>query len=254
VTVPPDITVLVRGWLHGNSVLVSGEHRALIDTGYHTGTDALLDFVGDPIDDVVLTHVHSDHAGGVAALAPARVFAHADAAALTDPWNPVGLWLDGTGQELPQFGVTDIIAPGSPLLMGDREWLPIDTPGHATGGLCFLSDGVLVTGDALWEDGFGMLNPWVDGPGVFDRAQLALDNLAGVDAALVIPGHGPPFSDFAGALERANGRLHHLRAHPDRLHAQMIRNGLGFYRLMHPDATDQELAAKEAQLRAVHSV
>ena len=75
---PRDLRVLVRGWLDGNVVLVHGSSPALVDTGYHTGVPALLDWLASEghtpgtLDRIVLTHVHSDHAGGVAACRPPR--------------------------------------------------------------------------------------------------------------------------------------------------------------------------------------
>lgn len=228
------LDVLVRGWLHGN-VAVAGD--TVVDTGYHTGADAILDRCPQ-LDRIVLTHAHSDHAGGVAAICEARgarVLAHADVARLTDPWDARGLWLGPSGQHLPGFTVDEVL--GDTVAFAGREWQVVHTPGHATGGVALYDGCLVITGDALWHDGFGMLNPWLDGEGVFDDAAAALDRLDALSPApvAVIAGHGPPFADFAAAIGRARSRLAHLRARPDRLRHKVLRDYLGFFRLAHPD-------------------
>jgi glyoxylase-like metal-dependent hydrolase (beta-lactamase superfamily II) len=245
---PPDLHVLVRGWLDGNVVLVHGSPPVLVDTGYHTGATALQAWLAEAgvrpgdLGAIALTHVHSDHAGGVAALQGAAggrlpVYAHADARALLDPWDPLLLWLTGTGQEMPVFAATHDLEPGRTVRIGDGDWRVLPTPGHAVGGVAFLRehDGVLISGDALWEDGFGMLNTWLHGPGVFEEAARALDTIEDAAPRLVIPGHGAPFTDVSEALANARGRLAALRADPERNLRQVLRAGHAFTRLAHPD-------------------
>ncbi len=262
-SLPPTVRVLARGWLHGNCVILGGARPALIDTGYHSGVDALeaaiVEHLGrlEELERIVLTHVHSDHAGGVAGLCathPVPVAAHADAARLIRGWDRRGLWLAGTGQKLPRFRVDRLLVPGAALRLGDRDWQVVATPGHATGGVAFFAPegGLLVSGDALWEDGFGVLDPWVDGPGVFDAAARALAQLAALPVQVVIPGHGPPFRDFAGALERARSRLEYLRARPESLRRQVVRVGVTFYALAHPDADEATLQAAMRGFAAAH--
>jgi glyoxylase-like metal-dependent hydrolase (beta-lactamase superfamily II) len=246
-TLPPDLQVLARGWMHGNTIALRGEAHALVDTGYHTGVHAVRalcerHFDGALPTTLALTHVHSDHAGGVASLVAstgAEVLAHPDAAALTDPWDPHALWLEGTGQELPRFRVTGALEPGTCQLAG-RRWEVLHTPGHATGGVSLFrpEDGVLISGDALWEDGFGLLNPWVDGPGVFDDTERALAALGPLPAVVVIPGHGAPFTDLSGALARARRRLERMRADPAGHRRKALTDLVGFAAMAHRGAVD----------------
>ena len=106
------------------------------------------------------------------------MLAHADAARLVAAWEPRSLWLVGTGQVMPRFAVDRALAHGEAVDLGGRRWRIVWTPGHAVGGVAWWCehDGLLITGDALWEDGFGLLNTWIDGPEVFDLAAVALDN------------------------------------------------------------------------------
>jgi glyoxylase-like metal-dependent hydrolase (beta-lactamase superfamily II) len=252
-----DAEVLVRGWLHGNVLRVG---RALVDTGYHTGAEELGAFVGqDGPAQVVLTHVHADHCGGVAALKErwgCSVAAHVDAAALISAWDERGLWLTDTGQHLPRFVVDTTLEHGDTVDLGGRPWTVLHTPGHATGGLAFFDSlhGVLVTGDALWEDGFGLLDPWVDGAGVFEDARLALDRIAETGAHWVVPGHGRPFAGLGPAVARARSRLDHLERHRDRLLAQILRNGFGFACLAHPDWSPAQLRSLWGRMARLHGI
>lgn len=242
------IEVVARGWLHGNCVLLpGGASPGVIDTGYHTGAGALIarwqasGQALSALSTVLLTHIHSDHAGGVAALVAgsgAEVVAHGEADRLTQAWSERALWLaEPIGHELPRFAVDRVVGAGDEVVVGGLTWRVIETPGHAMGGVSYYcaSRRLLVSGDALWQKGFGLLNPWIDGPGVYERAERALDNLAGLDVAVVIPGHGPPFEGLAAAVDEARSRLAYARAHPHRLRHQIVRNTAHFAMLMHPE-------------------
>jgi glyoxylase-like metal-dependent hydrolase (beta-lactamase superfamily II) len=242
IDVSTDLQVLVRGWLHGNVTLLPD---AVIDTGYFTGVAEIAREGGT----VLLTHAHSDHAGGVAKIG-GDVWASAKVKAMTTPWDPRALWLTFTGQQMPAFTVDHVL--GDSVTAGGRDWRVIETGGHATGGVSFFDGDVLVTGDALWEDGFGIIDPWIDGNSVFDDAKEALDRLAELRPSVVIPGHGKPFADHAGAVERAQGRLAYLRQRPDRLKAQILRNFVGFFRLMYPDTSPEELAQRTRVVDDAH--
>jgi glyoxylase-like metal-dependent hydrolase (beta-lactamase superfamily II) len=65
----------------------------------------------------------------------------------------------------------------------------------------------LISADALWENGFGVVFPELDGTSAFDEVAATLDVIAKLDIQTVIPGHGAAFTDVAGALQRARTRL-----------------------------------------------
>jgi glyoxylase-like metal-dependent hydrolase (beta-lactamase superfamily II) len=75
---------------------------------------------------------------------------------------------------------------------------------------------VLVSGDALWENGFGIVFPEAVGEPGFDDVERALDLIAALPVRAVVPGHGSAFSDVAAALGRARSRLAGYRADPAR--------------------------------------
>lgn len=71
---PPEITVLERGWLSANNILFIGQHdTAIVDTGYCSHAEQTVELVRDALagrrlDRLLNTHLHSDHCGGNAAL------------------------------------------------------------------------------------------------------------------------------------------------------------------------------------------
>ena len=210
--------MIVRDWLNANHILLKGGDRSvLVDSGY--GREATItlakvsaELAGRPLDWLVNTHCHSDHMGGNAAVRRAhgcRLSIPVGEAPLIDAWDEQTLWLSYADQRCERFAFDDTIAPGDVLDWGDLAWRAIAAPGHDMGALMFHceEERLLITGDALWENGFGVLLP---GPGREERlaaARSTLESIAGLDVGTVIPGHGAPFSNVAEALERSLRRL-----------------------------------------------
>jgi hypothetical protein len=93
------------------------------------------------------------------------------------------------------------------------------------------AQGVLLSADALWENGFGLVFPELEGEPAFDDVGEVLDAIAALPVRLVVPGHGRPFDDVSGALERARSRLQGLRSDPAR-HARHALKVLVKYHVM----------------------
>jgi glyoxylase-like metal-dependent hydrolase (beta-lactamase superfamily II) len=65
---------------------------------------------------------------------------------------------------------------------------------------------ILISGDALWANGYGFVMPQEIDPQAMPAARATLEMLARLPIRVVIPGHGDPFSDVGAALERAFAR------------------------------------------------
>ena len=65
----------------------------------------------------------------------------------------------------------------------------------------------LIAGDALWENGFGVVFPELDGANAFDCVASTLDLIEELAPRTVIPGHGRVFQEVPMALQRARQRL-----------------------------------------------
>lgn len=222
---PEDIQVFERGWLSSNNILLlGGDEAVLIDSGYLTHapqTLALLQHAlqGRPLDRLINTHLHSDHCGGNALLQSHYGCHTAIPAAEADKvrsWDQDALSFRATGQQCERFGFDATIAPGDVLALAGREWQALGAPGHDPHSLIFYCPQarLLLSADALWENGFGVIFPELDGESGFAEERATLDLIAGLDIDWVIPGHGAPFRDVQGALARAGSRLDYLAADP----------------------------------------
>jgi glyoxylase-like metal-dependent hydrolase (beta-lactamase superfamily II) len=232
-SLPDSMHVLQRGWLSSNNILFTGgEHSALVDSGYESHAPQTLELVahllhGRPLDLLVNTHTHSDHCGGNAALQQAygcrTLIPEAEARAVRD-WDEEALSYAATGQHCPRFGFDGTIAAGDSLMLGELAWQVLGAPGHDPHSVILYcpAERLLISADALWENGFGVIFPELEGESGFAEARATLAQIAALDVRLVIPGHGAPFADIAGALERAFRRLDYLAADP----ARNAQNGI----------------------------
>jgi hypothetical protein len=88
--------------------------------------------------------------------------------------------------------------------------------------------GVLISGDALWENGFGFVMPPDIDPAALPAARATLDAIASLHVRVLIPGHGAPFTDVGAALERAYTRLEMFEREPERLPRYALKVILAF--------------------------
>lgn len=217
---PPQVKVLVRDWLSANNVLLhEGADAVLVDTGYVRHAPFTLSLLktiamlGDaPLTRIVNTHCHSDHMGGNATLAQAYgcpVAIPEGEVPLIAAWDAQALLLDYADQSADRFAVDEILYAGRTHRWGGIDWEAVAAPGHDMGALCFFdrSHGILISGDALWRNGFGFVMPEAIDPLALPATRATLDALSRLPIRVVIPGHGDPFDDVDDALRRAYSRL-----------------------------------------------
>ncbi|AXL52542.1 beta-lactamase [Paraburkholderia caffeinilytica] len=233
IKLPASIRVFERGWLSSNNVLLADDTcAALVDTGYATHAPQTVALVRQalgarPLDLIVNTHLHSDHCGGNALLQstwPCRTAIPASEADAVRDWDETRLTFRATGQTCERFTFTETIAPGAQLRLGALDWHVLGAPGHDPHSLMLYctDERILISADALWENGFGVIFPELEGESGFAEEQAVLEAIAKLDVRLVIPGHGQPFTNVEQALERAFSRVAWLRADP----ARNARNAL----------------------------
>lgn len=216
--IPSAITVIERGWLNCNQILLMNPKDAvLIDSGYGRHAGDTLALVKQHLGKrklvrLINTHCHSDHMGGNAMISRefrCRITVPDGEARHLNPWNAEALWLKYADQYAPRFEFTDTLMRGQSFTAGGLTWHAHAAPGHDDDALMFWNEKekVLISGDALWQNGLGVVFPAEAEQGALDRAFATLDAIEKLKPQVVIPGHGAPFADVAEAIERARGRL-----------------------------------------------
>jgi glyoxylase-like metal-dependent hydrolase (beta-lactamase superfamily II) len=241
-SLPADLQFIERGWLSANNTVFVRGTTAVVDTGYcsHAAqTVALVEasLQGAPLQRIVNTHLHSDHCGGNAALQQrwpqARTsIAPGHAQAVAD-WDENQLSYRPTGQDCPRFQMDELLQPGTDTQLGEQRWQIHAAPGHDPHSVILFepASGILISADALWESGFGVVFPEIEGTAAFDEVAATLDVIERLQPRLVLPGHGSAFSDVGTALHTARQRLERFVQSPER-HALYAAKVLLKYKLL----------------------
>lgn len=240
---PIGIHVFERGWLSANNILFTdGARTVLVDSGYCTHAEqtlSLLDTVlkERPLDVLVNTHLHSDHCGGNAALQRRykglSTLIPPGQASYVASWDPVALTYLPTGQLCPVFGYTETLEPGGQIQMGDKNWEIHSAAGHDPHSVIFYAPGerVLISADALWENGFGVVFPELEGDEAFAEVAATLDVIERLNPSVVVPGHGRVFNYTPKILTTARQRLDAFVSDPIK-HAQHAAKVLLKFKLL----------------------
>jgi glyoxylase-like metal-dependent hydrolase (beta-lactamase superfamily II) len=232
VQLPAGVKVLERGWLSSNNVLIRrGGQSALVDSGYGTHAPQTVALVrqvlgSEPLGLLVNTHLHSDHCGGNAALQSAypglRTMIPPGLADAVTRWDDTELTYAPTGQVCPRFRWDALLRPGDLLDVGDLRWEVHGAPGHDPHSVVLFEPAsrLLISADALWENGFGVVFQELEGVSAFDEVGRTLDSIERLRPLWVIPGHGRVFggsdAEVDAAIGRARSRLDSFRADPAR--------------------------------------
>jgi glyoxylase-like metal-dependent hydrolase (beta-lactamase superfamily II) len=246
--------VFERGWLSSNGVLfydAPGQYT-LVDSGSAAHVSQTLALVDEAVGSgrlvrIVNTHLHSDHCGGNAAL-QARwhcdVYVPEWSEHDVEHWCPSGLSYAYTGQHCERFVARGVVKAGETVTLGGNPWRSIGAPGHDHKALMFFHPAtrLLLAGDALWQERLAVVFPELARETGFAEVAATLDCIEALQAAWVVPGHGPPFSKIAVAVEASRRRLRHFMISPS-AHAQYsARSLVMFHLLQHRTVAVHELA------------
>lgn len=205
-----DRILLVEGrGFDSNMYVITDDAGALtvVDTGHDGERQYLLDAIKKtgkgPADiaNVILTHVHVDHSGGLdwlVRLSGAKVHVCAIEADAIEKGD-LTLTLAGMFKGRQEKVKVDVrLKEGDVIDLGQHRFTVLVTPGHTRGSICLFDERakVLISGDTAFADGsFGR----VDFPsGSAPELQASLQRLASLDVETLLPGHMQPVLHGAG--------------------------------------------------------
>jgi len=188
---------LVVGQLQANCYIVVDEatsSAAVIDPGDDApAISRILAESGASLGMILLTHGHPDHSFAAGRLQ--EEFPDASAlmhASDVDELSGEGLDIAGLFYDIREhrpFRPTGYVKDGDHLEIGRMNLAVIHTPGHTPGGVCYLAEGAIFTGDTIFASGIGR----TDLPGGSYEQLLASirDRILTLpDETVIYPGHG----------------------------------------------------------------
>lgn len=185
------IKTFIEPPIDNNNYLIIDEQTkeaALIDcSAVDNDINTTLNEYGATLKYILLTHGHFDHIAGIRNNPDIKVFMHKHDME----------WLKKVNQYLPMFGMPEITVPqmdvfvqdGDVIKLGDIEIKVIHTPGHTQGGICYLVDENLFSGDTIFRESVGRCD--LEG-GDFDQIVESIENKIFTlpSNTLIYPGHG----------------------------------------------------------------
>jgi len=239
----PGLLVFERGWLSSNNILLTDVFSAtLIDSGYVTHQAQTLALVQNtlkdrPLDRLVNTHLHSDHCGGNHQLQLQypelqTLIPPGEAKAVSD-WDAEALSYEATGQLCPRFKFDGVLHAGEVLRMACLDWEVHAAPGHDPHSVILFepTHKILISADALWANGFGVVFPELEGLTAFHEVDQTLNLIETLNPSWVIPGHGAVFNHVDEALSVARKKLEGFVKDPEK-HARYGAKVLLKYKLL----------------------
>ena len=246
---PAGLHFWERGWLSSNAILLDDGHSSiLIDSGYVTHSSTLISLLSAflknrSLDFLVNTHLHSDHCGGnsavqfkylgVKTLIPFGLFE------AVRSWDNNLLSFEATGQSCPRFQADVQMRSGDIYNWAGFHWEVHASPGHDHDALLLFNPEhrILISADALWANGFGVVFPEICGGTGFAEVSSTLDLIEKLNPKIVLPGHGPLIDDLASAIAIARTKISRFAESPP-LHASHAAKVLLKFKLLEWQSID----------------
>lgn len=184
--------VIKVGSMDVNCIIVwdaDTKNAAIVDPGYDA-EKILSETKGLNIEKILVTHGHFDHIGVLQQVknqTGAKVYIHSlDADMLIDSNKNLSSM---AGMQAVTDAADVLLKDGDIIKIGDEEVNVIHLPGHTKGGLGFIFDDVLLSGDTLFKGSIGRCD--LPGGDMDTILKSIADKIAVLDADIVIiPGHG----------------------------------------------------------------
>ncbi len=203
-----DIYKLHTSQMQTNTYIVVNEGRAfVVDAGGSAEEiKRILDDCGAKLEAILLTHAHFDHIGGVAELLrltdddelnKVATFLHSDDLDKINSYKNMGF---AVGAKVEPFTPIVLLKGGETLKVAGVSVKVLSTPGHTKGGVCYLAENKIFSGDTLFLTSYGRTDFY---DGSFAEIKNSIVNkLFRLEGDYeILPGHGEATTlDF----ERAN--------------------------------------------------
>ncbi|MBQ4120165.1 MAG: MBL fold metallo-hydrolase [Clostridia bacterium] len=187
-----EINVIPLGDIQANCYLISTDKAAVvIDPGFDSPT--VTNFLKTSANKerlILLTHSHFDHIGGALGLRNETntkiAIGKLDNYALSNTqFNLANMF----NAALTPFSADILFDNDDKILVGDITFKVIYTPGHTVGGVCYLTDNILFSGDTLFCRSIGRTDFY---GGSYDTIKASIKNLYNSlpDDTIVLSGHG----------------------------------------------------------------
>ena len=189
---------LVVGMFASNCFIVGSENTMdgiIIDPG--ADANAILNAVNDlglSIVLIVATHSHVDHVGALRQVKEATGADYAVHEADVEGMTPavfgrmLGVVMGGSFKAPPK--PDRVLRDGDVIEVSDLKFTVLHTPGHTPGGISLLGDGVVFSGDTLFNYGIGRTD--MSGGDYATLMNSIMTKLMALpDDTIVYPGHGP---------------------------------------------------------------
>lgn len=187
------ITRVLTGPIGTNTYVLENNPPIVIDPGY--GAEKIID--RECI--VLLTHMHFDHICGLNELKPLKVYiSKPDLKGLSDEKLNKSHFF---GTDYRYMNQCETFADD--LKIGDWHFQIIETPGHTSGSVVFMTDKIFFTGDTIFIDSVGRTDfPESDEDLMLESLRKLLILFKKVDQnSLILPGH-MEYGTVADVLEK----------------------------------------------------
>ncbi len=188
------IKKLVVGPLEENCYLIGDEttkQAVVIDPGDEP--DRIIDLIkknGLMVSAVIFTHAHFDHigaAGDIKKETGAKVLFHKEDTELYDAAKDQAAFWGYEMDDMPQ--PDGFLEEGDEVRVGRLTFKILHTPGHSPGGICLYGEGVIFTGDTLFQGSVGRTDFHGGDMSKLRKSFNRLLNLP--EDTAVLSGHGP---------------------------------------------------------------
>jgi glyoxylase-like metal-dependent hydrolase (beta-lactamase superfamily II) len=194
-----DIFTIPGREYDSNVYVVTGRVPTIVDTGTGFHSREILHIIQrflEPtyIQQILLTHEHYDHVGGVqdilqATQGTAKIYAHKGIVSKLKEGKST--FAEMLGGVMLKIKVDEPLSGGETFPVGDESFEVLATPGHSIGCLSFYGrkSKSLFSGDTIFAHGdFGRY----DFPGGdFNSLLQSIKQLAALEVKNLYPGHGP---------------------------------------------------------------